>query len=90
VVTSTEWWDELKPGVRDQFSQILKEVTEERNSEAVQVNLANKQKIVEAGGTIRTLTPEQRSAWIKAMRPVWSKFEKDIGSDLIESAQKGT
>ena len=90
VVTSTEWWDELKPDVRDQFAQILKEVTEERNSEAVKVNLANKQKIIEAGGVIRTLTPEQRSAWIKAMRPVWSKFEKDIGADLLESAQKGS
>ncbi|MDH3318024.1 MAG: C4-dicarboxylate ABC transporter, partial [Gammaproteobacteria bacterium] len=48
------------------------------------------QKIMDAGGTIRTLTPEQRSAWIKAMRPVWSKFEKDIGADLLESAQKGS
>jgi C4-dicarboxylate-binding protein DctP len=90
VVTSTEWWDELKPDVRDQFAQILKEVTETRNAEAEKVNRINKEKIIEAGGTIRPLNSEQRSAWIKAMRPVWKKFEKDIGADLLDSAQKGT
>ena len=86
VVTSTEWWDELKPGVRDQFTQILKEVTTERNAESTKVNEANKQNIIEAGGKIRTLTPEQRTEWVKALTPVWKKFEKDIGADLIKSA----
>jgi C4-dicarboxylate-binding protein DctP len=86
VVTSTEWWDELKPGVRDQFTQILKEVTTARNAESSKVNEANKQNIIEAGGTIRTLTPEQRTEWVKALKPVWKEFEKDIGADLIKSA----
>ena len=86
VVTSTEWWDELKPGVRDQFAQILKEVTTARNAESTKVNEANKQKIIDAGGTIRTLTPEQRAEWVKVLTPVWNKFEKDIGADLIKSA----
>jgi C4-dicarboxylate-binding protein DctP len=85
VVTSTEWWDELKPGIRDQFAQILKEVTAVRNAESNKVNEANKQKIIEAGGKVRTLTPEQRAAWVKALRPVWKKFEKDIGADLIKA-----
>jgi len=86
VVTSTEWWDELKPGVRDQFTQILKEVTTERNAESTKVNEANKQNIIEAGGKIRTLTPGQRTEWVKVLKPVWKKFEKDIGADLIKSA----
>jgi len=88
VVTSRDWWDGLKPDVRDQFAMILKEVTETRNAESSKVNQENKQKIIEAGGVVRTLTPEQRAAWVKAMKPVWKKFEKDIGADLLEAAEK--
>jgi C4-dicarboxylate-binding protein DctP len=89
VVTSTEWLDGLKPAVRDQFMAILGEVTAARNAESTKVNEVNKAKIIEAGGTVRTLTPEQRTAWVEAMRPVWVKFEKDIGSDILKSASGG-
>ena len=88
VVASTEWLDGLKPDVRDQFLKILKEVTETRNSEVKKVDQENRQKVAEAGSTIRTLTDEQRQAWVDAMKPVWKKFEQDIGTDLLEAAQK--
>lgn len=88
VVTSTKWWDGLPNDVRDQLSTILAEVTEVRNTESVMVNNANKENIVKAGGEVRTLTPEQRQEWVEAMKPVWKKFEKDIGSDLMDAALK--
>ncbi|ASI90255.1 TRAP transporter substrate-binding protein [Vibrio mediterranei] len=87
VVTSKEFWDGMPDDTREQFAQILKEVTETRNSESSKVNLANKNNIVEAGGVVRTLTPDQRQQWVQALQPVWKKFEKDIGADLIEAAQ---
>jgi len=87
VVTSDEWWNGLNADVRDQLSAILTEVTETRNKEAFAVNQDNKAKIVESGGTIRTLTPEQRQQWVDALKPVWSKFEGDVGKDLIDAAQ---
>ncbi|MEL7429257.1 MAG: DctP family TRAP transporter solute-binding subunit [Pseudomonadota bacterium] len=87
VVTSDEWLSGLDAGVRDQFLAILKEVTEARNKESEAVNQDNKAKIVEAGGVVRTLTPEQRQAWVDAMKPVWGKFVDDIGQDLIDAAQ---
>ncbi len=86
VVTSDEWWEGLDAGVRDQLATILSEVTETRNRESTAVNEANKQKIIEAGSTVRTLTAEQRQAWVDALKPVWSKFEGDIGADLINAA----
>ena len=86
VVTSTEWWDGLDPAIRDQLVQILKEVTEERNLESYKVNLANKEQVIAAGATVRALTPEQRTAWVEALKPVWAKFEGDIGTDVIEAA----
>jgi len=86
VVTSTEWWDGLDPAIRDQFAQILKEVTAERNQESYKVNQENKQQVIAAGSTVRTLTPEQRTAWVEALKPVWAQFEGDIGADVIEAA----
>ncbi|MDX1737183.1 MAG: TRAP transporter substrate-binding protein [Alphaproteobacteria bacterium] len=86
VVTSDEWWSGLPGDVRDQLSTILMEVTEARNSESFKVNQANKAKIIEAGGTVRQLTDEQRQAWVDALKPVWEKFEGDIGADLIAAA----
>ena len=88
VVTSDEWWQGLPDDVRTQFATILKEVTEARNAESSKVNEMNKQEIIKAGGVVRTLTDEQRQAWVEAMKPVWKKFEGDIGSDLMEAALK--
>jgi len=88
VVTSSTWWDGLPDDVRTQFATILKEVTEDRNAESTKVNEQNKQNVIAAGSVVRTLTPEQRQAWVEAMKPVWKKFENDIGADLMEDALK--
>ena len=87
VVASTEWWNGLPDDVRNQFKTILGEVTATRNAESTRVNEEAKAAIVAAGGTIRTLTSEQRQMWVDVMTPVWAKFEKDIGADLIAAAQ---
>ena len=86
VVTSTEWWESLPADVRDQLSKIMAEVTEARNSESTAVNENAKKLVIEAGGTVRQLTPAQRKAWIEAMKPVWEKFQDEIGIDTIEAA----
>ena len=87
VVTSTRWWNGLPAGVRDRFAGILREVTVARNKAAWSVNQENRRKILAAGGKIRKLTEAQRRAWVDAMKPVWSKFEKDVGRDMIAAAQ---
>ncbi|HAW46961.1 C4-dicarboxylate ABC transporter [Roseovarius sp. A46] len=87
VVTSVDWLDSLDPEVRDQFLTILDEVTETRNKESYEVNQAAKQAVIDAGGEVRTLTPEQRSAWVDAMKPVWNQFTDDVGQENIDAAQ---
>lgn len=86
VVTSNDFWKELPEDIRSQLDTIVQEVTAARNAESSKVNLANKNNIIEAGGEVRQLTAQQREAWVEALQPVWNKFEKDIGSDLIEAA----
>ncbi len=87
LVTSDEWWQGLPDGVRDQLSTIIEEVTAERNAESTAINQANKKLIMEAGSEVRQLTAEQRAQWVEAMKPVWKKFEGDVGADLIDAAQ---
>jgi len=86
LVTSTDWWNGLPADVSEQLSQIIKEVTLERNAAAATVNQENKALILEAGGVVRTLNAEQRAQWVEAMRPVWKQFEDNIGADVIEDA----
>jgi C4-dicarboxylate-binding protein DctP len=86
LVTSDEWLDSLDPAVRDQFLTIVEEVTATANGKVAAKEAANRQNILDAGSTIRELTPEQRKAWVDTMKPVWDKFEGDIGKDLIDAA----
>ena len=88
VVASVDWLDSLDADVRDQFMTILSEVTTTRNAEAFAVNEAAKQSILDAGGEIRVLTPEQRDAWVAAMKPVWAQFADDVPTELIDAAQE--
>ncbi|MEO1138725.1 MAG: DctP family TRAP transporter solute-binding subunit [Pseudomonadota bacterium] len=87
VVTSVDWLDSLEPDTRDQFLTILSEVTNMRNSESTKVNEEAKQAIIDAGGEVRTLTPEQRAKWVDVMKPVWDKFKDDVGQENIDAAQ---
>ncbi|MHA6343918.1 DctP family TRAP transporter solute-binding subunit [Roseivivax sp. CAU 1761] len=87
VVTSTDWWDGLDEGVREQLATILSEVTEERNAAVGEVDAEARQAILDAGGEIRELSEEQRQAWVDAMMPVWEQFTDDVGQENIDAAQ---
>ncbi|MFD3189361.1 TRAP transporter substrate-binding protein [Sedimentitalea sp. HM32M-2] len=87
VVTSVDWWDSLPEDVRTQLDTIVQEVTAERNAAVGKVDADARQAILDAGGVIRELTPEQRAAWLAAMKPVWAEFEGDVGADNIAAAQ---
>ena len=87
LVTNIDWLNGLPNDVRSQFLNIVGEVTQTRNAESTAVNDAAKQAIIAAGGTVRTLTPAQRAAWVDVMKPVWAKFEGDVGQENINAAQ---
>lgn len=88
VIVNTKFWDELPADVRTGLQEVLDQVTVEINKVSHDFNLADKKKIVEAGTTeIITLTDEERAKWREAMRPVWKKFEDQIGADLISAAE---
>ncbi len=88
VITNTKFWKGLPDDVRAELESIMVEVTAEVNRQADDLNKEARAAIVKAGTSeIIELTPEQREQWREAMRPVWKKFEKDIGADLIQAAE---
>jgi len=88
LITNTKFWNGLPPDVRSELDKIVVEVTAHVNKEAQQLNESDKQRILAAKTTeIITLTPEEREQWREAMKPVWKKFEADIGPELISAAE---
>ncbi|QDY99418.1 DctP family TRAP transporter solute-binding subunit [Nitratireductor mangrovi] len=86
LVTSTEWLNGLDDGVREQFVNIVNEETAAANADVANKEAACRQNILDAGGVIRELDATQRQAWVDTMKPVWEKFQGDIGTDLIDAA----
>lgn len=87
VVTSEEFWTDLPADIRSQLELILTQVTIERNALAQDIAEDNRRRLIEAGVEVRLLNPIERGEWIKALRPVWEKFEADIGADVIAAAE---
>jgi C4-dicarboxylate-binding protein DctP len=88
VITNTKFWRGLPDDVRSELAQIMDEVTIEVNRQADELNQKAKRTIAESGKSeIIELTPAQRAQWREAMRPVWKKFEDEIGVDLIKAAE---
>ncbi len=87
VVTSEEFWNGLPDDIRKEVKAALDEAIAYGNKMAYDLNQSDKQKIIDSGRSkVIELTPEQRSKWVEAMKPVWKKFEKDIGKDVIDAA----
>ncbi|MDO4697448.1 MAG: TRAP transporter substrate-binding protein [Pasteurellaceae bacterium] len=88
VIVNTDFWKGLPEDIRLELSKILDEVSVEVNKKSHELNLADKQKIVDSGASqIITLTPEQREKWREAVKPVWKQFEDAIGAELIQAAE---
>lgn len=88
VVTSAEFWQGLNPPLRRELERAMEEAIFFGNQIAEEKSLSDRQKIVDSSRSqVIALTPAERQQWVSVMQPVWQKFEKDIGADLIKAAQ---
>lgn len=88
LITTSDFWNGLPPDIRSELDRIVVESTAHANKEAERFNQQDRQQVLDAKTTeIITLTPQERSAWRDRMKPVWTKFEKEIGADLIKAAE---
>ncbi|WP_286670316.1 TRAP transporter substrate-binding protein [Shewanella psychrotolerans] len=87
VVTSNTFWKSLPGDKRKVIKAALDEAVAYGNDIAAAKVDKDKQAIIDSNRSeITYLTPEQRAAWVSAMKPVWAQFEDKIGKDLIDAA----
>ena len=87
VVTSAEFWMDLPDNIRGEVKKALDEAIKLGNKVALEKSIQDKQKIVDSGRSqVVNLSSAQREQWVKVMKPVWKKFENEIGADLINAA----
>ncbi len=87
VVTSAEFWKGLPADIRPVVKKCLDEAIAYGNSEAAKKSMEDKQKIIDSKRSqIIELNAAQRAQWVEVMKPVWKKFEDQIGKDMIDAA----
>ncbi|NEX19923.1 TRAP transporter substrate-binding protein [Thiorhodococcus mannitoliphagus] len=87
VVTSAEFWSGLPDDVRTELKAALDESVAYGNEIARSKADEDRQLIIESKRSeVIELTPEERAQWVQMMKPVWKKFEKEIGAELIDAA----
>ncbi|RKF21352.1 DctP family TRAP transporter solute-binding subunit [Alginatibacterium sediminis] len=87
VVTSADFWNNLPDDIRMELSKALSEAVTLGNQIAAEKASADRQLIIDSNRSeLITLTDAERQQWVDAMKPVWSQFEDQIGTDLIQAA----
>ncbi|MBM9612721.1 TRAP transporter substrate-binding protein [Desulfobulbus rhabdoformis] len=87
VVTSAKFWNGLPEDLRTELKTLLDEAIAYGNKAAYEKSVNDKQRVIDSKRTeLIELTPEERAQWVEVMKPVWKKFEKQIGKDIIDAA----
>ena len=89
VIANAKWWNGLPADIKTGLAKAMKDSIDAGNKIAFDESEAYKAKVVNANkAKVLTLSKENLAAWRVAMKPVWGKFEAEIGKDLIAAAQK--
>ena len=87
VVTSSEFWMGLPEDIRTEVKKALDEAIVYGNEISDKKAIADRQKIIDSNRSeVIQLTDAQREKWVEAMKPVWKKFEDEIGKEYIDAA----
>ena len=93
VVISKKFWNKLPDNLKAIIKQAIKEATEKERIWAKEINdkqFAKIKEYAQKSGKLQIiyLTKEQRKAWVKKLRSIYSKFYGMIGEELIEKTIK--
>ncbi|WP_440875730.1 TRAP transporter substrate-binding protein [Thalassotalea sp. PLHSN55] len=87
VVTSKSFWQSIPTDIRKEVKAALDEAILFGNSIAAQKAKEDKQRIIDSKrSSITELSQTERQQWVAAMKPVWQRFEKQIGKKIIDAA----
>ncbi len=89
VITNAKWWGGLPPDIQKGLKAAMDESIAYGNKAALDEAKSFRDKVIaDKKAEVVPMTKEQKAAWRTAMKPVWAKFEGEIGKNLIEAAQR--
>ena len=89
VITNAKWWNGLPADVRKGLSEAMAESIKYGNKVAAEEDAGYRAKVIaDNKAKVLPMSKEHLDAWRAAERPVWKKFEGEIGADLIQAALK--
>ncbi|HET8748961.1 MAG TPA: TRAP transporter substrate-binding protein [Ramlibacter sp.] len=89
VITNSKFWNGLPADVRGQLTKAMAEATQYTNSIAKQENVDALEKIKASGKTtLHYLDPQQRTAWVAALKPVYHEAEARVGKQVVDDLLK--
>lgn len=91
VAVNPGFWNSLPVDIRNELGTIITETTLWVNAQSEQINQNGREKVRQSDSSeIVQLSAEEIAAWQAAMRPVWNKFEQNIGAELILAAEQAS
>lgn len=89
VITNAGWWDGLPADIRKGLNEAMVESIKYGNKIAFDESAGFRQKVIDdKKAEVLPMTKAELAQWRKAMKPVWKRFEGEIGSDIIAAALK--
>ncbi len=89
VIVNTKFWSGLPPDIRSALESAMKDATRYEHEIAQKDNEDAMAAIEKSGRTkIIRLSPDQRSAWVKALLPVRTEVSGRVGKDVIDELVK--
>jgi len=89
VIVNSKFWNGLPADIRGQLTKAMDEATDYTNSIAAKENKDALEEIKKSGKTtLHYLTPEQKAAWQKAMRPTYAWAKGRVGQEVLDLIAK--
>ena len=89
VIANNAWWDKLPADVRSALNKAMVESIKYGNKVAFDEAAGYRQKVIDdKKADVVPMNKAELKQWRDAMKPVWKKFEGEIGKDLIDAALK--
>ena len=87
VIANAGWWNKLPPDIRTALDKAMVESIKYGNKIAYDEDTVYRQKAIdEKRAEVLPMTKAELAQWRTAMKPVWKKFESEIGKDNIDAA----